>query len=234
MRGCFSSTSHCRFLGLLSGGAMIERMERFAHHRPRRPEWRLTAWTAAAIVVTAGLAFSAAACGGSSRSPVAQLGTTAKSGSSSSPPTAQPNGTTAFARCMRSEGVRTFPDPDSNGSLPKVSLQQLGVSSSQFLAANKACIHLLPNTSDSSVTQCFETGNCPGVLLQRLMSGMLQFARCMRSHGVPNWPDPTTSPGRGPGFNLLHVQGFAPNSPQIEDKMNQCQRPGVRIALERP
>ena len=30
-----------------------------------------------------------------------------------------------------------------------------------------------------------------------LLIGMLKFSQCMRSHGVPNWPDPTTdSEGR--------------------------------------
>jgi hypothetical protein len=46
---------------------------------------------------------------------------------------------------MRLHGVANFPDPDSSGQLPKRTPQQLGVSSSQFEAAETACRHLLPN-----------------------------------------------------------------------------------------
>jgi hypothetical protein len=35
----------------------------------------------------------------------------------------------------------------------------------------------------------------------------LAYSRCVRSHGVPGWPDPTNG-SAGWGFNLVHVQGF--------------------------
>jgi hypothetical protein len=58
----------------------------------------------------------------------------------------------------------------------------------------------------------------------------------MRSHGVPTWPDPTNGPA-GWGFNLVHVQGFDPNSPQIDNTMSLCQQrlhSGFGIPLSRP
>jgi hypothetical protein len=58
----------------------------------------------------------------------------------------------------------------------------------------------------------------------------------MRSHGVPNWPDPTYD-SAGWGFNLVHVHGFDPNSPQIDHKMSECSRQlpaGVGVPLARP
>ena len=66
---------------------------------------------------------------------------------------------------------------------------------------------------------------------------MRNFARCMRSHGVPTWPDPTYDPSAGWGFNLVGVHGFDPNSQQIENKMDECNRvlpPGVGVPLARP
>ncbi|HEY6789997.1 MAG TPA: hypothetical protein VI365_22075, partial [Trebonia sp.] len=33
----------------------------------------------------------------------------------------------------------------------------------------------------------------------------LKFAQCMRSHGVPNWPDPTIGLQGSPEFNLSKV-----------------------------
>lgn len=195
---------------------------------------------ASAIIAAAGLALLAAACGGSPGGRVAQLGSTAtQSSTSSSAASAQQNGAIAFSRCMRSHGVPTFPDPASGGAIPKVSLERLGVSSSRFQSAQTACQDLLPtNDVEASVTECLSTGDCPQALLHRILNEGLQFARCMRSHGVPNWPDPTRDPDNGaPVFNLLQVHGFDPRSPQIEDKMDECRHVysgGVRVGLERP
>ena len=64
----------------------------------------------------------------------------------------------------------------------------------------------------------------------------LADSACMRSHRVPNWPDPTNGPA-GWGFNLVHVHGFDPNSPQIDHKMSGCSQTlpaGVGVPLSRP
>ena len=46
---------------------------------------------------------------------------------------------------------------------------------------------------------------------------MRTFAQCMRSHGVPSWPDPTPRFRGAPGFDIrCHVQGFAASSSQTE------------------
>ena len=113
----------------------------------------------------------------------------------------------AFAGCMRSHDVPNFPDPDSHGRFPKESLTQLGVTSeSQLQAARDACDHLLPNGGRANPAE--------------VMSGMVDFARCMRSHGVPNWPDPTTESNfEVPVFN---IPGIDPLSPQVSDAADQC------------
>lgn len=132
---------------------------------------------------------------------------------------------------MRSHGVPKFPDLTSidaaRGGAPKISasMQQLGVSSSHFEAAQTACRHLLPNGGQTTPTQS-----------QQDLDAMRRFARCMRSHGVPAWPDPTNGPA-GWGFDLVHVSGFDPNSPQIDNKMSICYRglhSGFGIPLSRP
>ena len=64
----------------------------------------------------------------------------------------------------------------------------------------------------------------------------INYANCMRSHGVPTWPDPTYG-AAGWGFDLTHVHGFDPNSTQIENKMDECSRglpPGIGVPLSRP
>ena len=81
---------------------------------------------------------------------------------------------------------RTSPTPSSGARGPKVdTAQQLGVSSSQLQAAQNACQHLLPNTGNIDDNPA---------ALHLWWSQMLHFARCMHSHGVPNWPDPAATP----------------------------------------
>jgi hypothetical protein len=74
-------------------------------------------------------------------------------------------------------------------------------------------------------------------MVQRVLNGMRMLARCMRSHGVPTWPDPTVDSEGRPGFNLLHVNGFDPSSPQIDNKLQECEHEmpgGAPVPLIRP
>jgi hypothetical protein len=88
---------------------------------------------------------------------------------------------------MRSNGVRNFPDPSSSGAIPKVALEQLRVSGSRFDTAQTACRHLLP-----------DGGQPPDqARREQVRAQSLRFARCVREHGVPNFPDPA-SDGRIP------------------------------------
>jgi hypothetical protein len=106
---------------------------------------------------------------------------------------------------MRTHGVPNFPDPDSSGQLPKGEAQQFGVSSSQLQAARRACQHLYPGNGGSfqqSIQQCEMTGDCPQAVVQRALNVMRRYARCIRSHGVPNWPDPTIDSQGRPFFDV--------------------------------
>ena len=134
------------------------------------------------VLAVGGLVLLLAACNSSSGSHVAQLGTTASqsSAASSAAPTSTQVGAVGFAQCIRAHGVPKWPDPDSSGVFDKtkITTQQLEVSSTALQSAQDACQHLLP---PASITQ------------QRLNAAQaLQFAQCVRSHGVPNFPDPAT------------------------------------------
>jgi hypothetical protein len=151
--------------------------------RPQRAR-RPIARTAAAIIATAALALLAAACSGSA-SPAG--GSPGAGGSANSP------SAIAYSACMRSQGVPNFPDPDSSGQLPKGDAQHFGVSSSQYQAAQQACRHLYPTGGSlhQQEHQCMQNSDCPQALVQQMLTAMRKLARCMRSHGVPNFPDPT-------------------------------------------
>jgi hypothetical protein len=109
--------------------------------------------------------------------------------------------------------VPNYPDPDSSGTIPKESPQQLGVSDSRYQAAQSACQHLLQNGGQPT--------NAQTVADQR---NAVRFAGCMRSHGVPNWPDPVNNGGRVQ-FNVFDgsVPGLDPNSPQVMAAVHKCQ-----------
>ena len=121
----------------------------------------------------------------------------------------------AYSRCMRSHGVPSYPDPTSSGVIPKVSSEELN--SPQFQAAARACQRLLPPGTDDM----FPPGE-----VQQLLIGMLRFSQCMRSHGVPNWPDPTTDAEGRPGFPVASVPGTSRaywRSARITQVENECQ-----------
>lgn len=174
-----------------------------------------TAGSAAAIIVTAILALLTA-CGGSPSSTTS--GGSANAGGSAT------SRMVAFSQCMRSHRVPGYPDP-SNGVLPKESAQRLGVSSAQYQAAQRTCQHLLPATGGSltasSLQQCYLADVCPQPLVQHAVNAGLKFARCMRSHGVPNWPDPTIDSQGRPVFNINVPR---PTPQRVNAAIGACER----------
>jgi hypothetical protein len=162
----------------------------------RRPWHTVAALTFAAIV--------AGGCSHGSPGPGVARGSSSPSGSAS-------NGPLAFSQCMRSHGVPNFPDPGSDGSIPKQTAQQLGVSSSRYGAAQRACADLLPNSDQGGLSQAE---------VQQAWTGMRDFAGCMRSHGVLNWPDPADD---GTGSPVFYLQNkIDANAPQVVTEIHAC------------
>jgi hypothetical protein len=169
------------------------------------------------LIAAAGLALLAACTG--SPTPATAGGTPGTDGSPSA---------VTYSHCMRSHGVPGFPDPASEGTLPKTSAQALGVSSSRFQAAQSACQPELPavTSSQQQARQCLQAGACPQALVQQMLTADRAFARCMRSHGVPNWPDPTTDSEGRPVFNLVPagLTHHQTHSPPVSNKLAECGR----------
>jgi hypothetical protein len=150
------------------------------------------------------------------------------SGTPSTAGTAGSPSAVTYSHCMRSHGVPGFPDPASNGAIPKTTAQALGVSSSRFQAAQSACQQLLPaaTSSQQQAQQCMQAGVCPQALVQQMLTADRSFARCMRAHGVPGWPDPTTDAEGRPVFNLVPagITHSQTHSPPISNKLAECGR----------
>lgn len=185
-----------------------------------------------ATVVTAILALLVAGCGGS-ESPAASGGAPNAGGSSGSP------SAVAYSACLRSHGVPNFPDPGGSGAVPKANAGQLRVSSSQLQAAQQACRLLYPNNGGSlgaSLRTCEESGDCPQAMVAQVMTQLRQFARCMRSHGAPTWPDPTLGSEGKPAFVLRPwIDGIDARSRQTSNEMQDCQQvehPAVPAPIE--
>jgi hypothetical protein len=89
-----------------------------------------------------------------------------------------------YAACIRSHGLPSFPDPQqiSQGGHQAIRIQTPDLHSLQAQTAEKACNGFLPSGFSSNPAQ--NAGQ---------MTHLLAFARCMRSHGVPSFPDPTST-----------------------------------------
>jgi hypothetical protein len=189
---------------------------------------RSTAVVGFAVTVAA-LSMLAAGCGGSPGTHVAQVGSTTTATQNSTPSTGAATSqsltsqTLAYAHCMRSHGVPDFPDPTSSGQIPKTEvLDAEQANPSQFDSAERTCGHLLPNGGN---------GDTPAEIAQD-WSQFRAFARCMRHHGVPNWPDPSSrsATDRRPTFDLT-AGGLNLSSPQLRATAQQCAAPLHRAGL---
>jgi hypothetical protein len=179
------------------------------------------------LAVLAGGTLLFAGCGGSSSSPgVAHLaaststssnanGGASSSSSTSGPPSQQQM--VAFSQCMRSHGVPEFPEPteghllvrskDNNGHVSGVNPR-----SPQFQAAQRACGKLLPNGGTASPAE-----------QAKMQEKALRFSRCMRSHGVPSFPDPKFGSGGRVSLRIGGPGQVDPSSPQFQAAQKACQ-----------
>jgi hypothetical protein len=109
-----------------------------------------------------------------------------------------------FAACMRSHGVPSFPDPGAPGGFSGVTKR-----SPAFRSAMQTCLRLLP------------PGRSTGAqLTEQQRNAALAQAQCIRSHGVPNFPDPTF-PSSG-GELIPAAPGFDPASPAFKRAAAAC------------
>jgi hypothetical protein len=121
-----------------------------------------------------------------------------------------------YSDCMRSHGLSNFPDPSPGGGF---NLRALGseAGSPAFLAAQTACTKLQPGGSTR-----------PSPFTGEQEQLMVAKARCIRTHGVPSFPDPTTV---GPGtFGEPHLPpGWSNDAPAVIKALTACAHVGITI-----
>lgn len=115
---------------------------------------------------------------------------------------------------MRSNGMPNFPDPQHFvGGNVKLTLHQFGSDSTQFQAAMNACNHLLPTNGGSGSQETAQQ--------QRTrLADELSFARCMRSHGLARFPDPTAQGELT--VASVQAQGIDVHSPAVLRAIQAC------------
>jgi hypothetical protein len=121
----------------------------------------------------------------------------------------------AYAACMRSHGVANFPEPVISRSAGATSVKmvvRVGTinGSPKFKSAQQACIKLLPMGGAPT--------NQPTVSTQE-QEQYLKAAACIRSHGLPKFPDPTFTGG---GVHIDH-QALNESSPVFKAAVHACE-----------
>ncbi|HET6172230.1 MAG TPA: hypothetical protein VFD90_06485 [Gaiellales bacterium] len=175
----------------------------------------------ASVAAVAACSLLATGCGGGGSPGVANVAS-----STSVAATTTPNGATttqtgtiasafAFARCMRSYGIPGWPDPNSQGFFDKSKLRPLGLSVSRVRALEEGpCNIPLPSPQAYTITPADR-------------AAYLKAAACMRSHGFPDFPDPTF-PDNNVTLNI--PSSINRNSPRFKSAATTCTeliRPGL-------
>jgi hypothetical protein len=176
---------------------------------------------AAALAVAAAIGLSG--CGGGSGGSKVASRSGAGGGSSGGSTTTLPKGTATqlydeWAQCLRDHGVAGMADPTVNSQGQMQLKLPDGVSPQTFSAANQAC--------QSYQQAAAQAANGGKPLPKPDPTKLLNYSKCMRAHGLPDFPDPGAHGleiSAGPNSDLN------PNSPTFQAAQKACQskQPGL-------
>jgi hypothetical protein len=168
-----------------------------------------TATSARAVLGLVLVSTLAAACGSSGTG--GPIGATTASGDSSP---------IALSRCMRANGLSNFPDPTmgSGGEgFPGGIIQSIGGGlTADGITFNGPAL----SRAERACSRYLTPKGPPPQLSAAQRKRLLALAACMRSHGVPNFPDPPISGAGGPRV----INGPTPNlsSPAAQTAVRAC------------
>jgi hypothetical protein len=119
----------------------------------------------------------------------------------------------AYTACIRDHGVPDFPEPQVSEHGSSTSIRMAVPASvgqnPKFKSAQRACRKLLPGGG----------GGNAAPLTPAQQQQYLKAAACIRSHGVPNFPDPTFSGG---GVHI-DAKNLDENSPPFKAAVHDCE-----------
>ncbi len=115
---------------------------------------------------------------------------------------------------MRSHGVPNFPEPGAGGGGIQITAKSdVNPGSPAFQSARSACRRYRPGL-----------GGPPHSLSAAQRQKLIAFSQCMRTHGVPNFPDPIF-PASGGAMIGAPPASFNPGAPAFRRAAAACGRP---------
>ena len=111
-----------------------------------------------------------------------------------------------YSTCMRSHGLRTFPDPRSQGGYSRTAVQAATQNVPRYQAAETAC---------RSIAISAGFVHTPAQIQQHVRQ-LTAEDECIRKHGMPNMPDPSSQ-----GFQTF-PSGITPDSPVFQAAQKAC------------
>jgi len=110
--------------------------------------------------------------------------------------------------CARAHGMPTLPDPTIDAS-----------GHATFPSVNKAQIPQETRTACQAMFDRLSPSGPNHGYTQAQLNELLKFARCMRSHGISDWPDPNASGEFPMPLRLVHLLKSA-----MRSQMMACER----------
>jgi hypothetical protein len=76
------------------------------------------------------------------------------------------------------------------------------------------------------VHRCMQGSDCAQAVVHQMMIADPKLARCMRSHGVPSFPDPSSRGSGGPVLDITRagISGAASHAGLVEAALTTCGR----------
>lgn len=114
----------------------------------------------------------------------------------------------SYSKCMRQNGVPNWPDPDQSGAYPNDNGSLTSIrKSAGFTKASGACKSLEVS------------GGIPPAQAQKDFENLLKYSKCMRDHGISNFPDPVKDKS---GVGIKIPKGFDESSAQYKSAQKAC------------
>jgi hypothetical protein len=155
-------------------------------------------WSIAALVAVA-----LVGCGGS------EDDAGGDGGDAGAAPAAASDPALRYSECMRANGVPDFPDPEDGRLMLRAGPGGIDPNAPGFAEAQEACKELAPSGPAAG-----------GAQADAMEARVLEYARCMRENGVPEFPDPKVDGGR---VQMRLPQGVQEDSPAFQRAQSECQ-----------
>jgi hypothetical protein len=118
----------------------------------------------------------------------------------------------AFAKCMRDQGI-DMPDPTFDGGRVMQRGPEERVSPEKMRKADQECRKHMEGLEPPELSPEQQ---------QEMKEGALAHAKCMREHGLENFPDPTFDENGGAQIRIGPGTGLDPDDPKFQAAEKEC------------